>query len=175
MTEKMPSSTRLGSRPISSLTFAYSASERPCSRTISGVMSVTGSRKRFNETLEQGDAVRAAQQRIADALGMRHQAQHVALLAEDSRDVAGRAVGIVAGGVAESDAAFAFEAVQRLFVGDVIAFAMRNREDHAFALAVVPREDGLRLVHFERHRAADEAEIGVADERAREETRFRQH
>src|SRR5215472_7696954 len=151
MTEKMPSSTRLGSRPISSLTLAYSASERPCSRTISGVMSVTGSRKRFDETLEQGDAVRAAQQRIADALGMWHQAQHVSLLAEDAGDVARRTVGVVARRVTESDAAFAFEAIERLFVGDVIAFAMRHGEHHALTLAVASREDRLRLVHFQRH------------------------
>src|ERR1700744_5394396 len=38
ITEKMPSSTKLGVRPISSRILAYSASERPCSLTSSGVI-----------------------------------------------------------------------------------------------------------------------------------------
>src|SRR5262249_12946345 len=38
ITEKMPSSTRLGSRPSRLLTLSYSGSERPCSRTIWGVI-----------------------------------------------------------------------------------------------------------------------------------------
>src|SRR6187402_1110299 len=39
MTEKMPSSTRLGSRPIAFRTCSYSSALRPCCSTISGVIS----------------------------------------------------------------------------------------------------------------------------------------
>src|SRR5688500_18391984 len=38
MTEKMPSSTRLGSRPIALRTCSYSSALRPCCSTISGVI-----------------------------------------------------------------------------------------------------------------------------------------
>src|SRR3546814_14855201 len=38
MTEKMPSSTRFGSRPSADRTRSYSCGESPCSATISGVM-----------------------------------------------------------------------------------------------------------------------------------------
>src|SRR3569623_3191353 len=40
ITEKMPSSVRLGSRPIACSTRAYSSGDRPCSATISGVMAL---------------------------------------------------------------------------------------------------------------------------------------
>src|SRR5690606_39115300 len=39
MTEKMPSSTRLGSRPMAFRTCSYSSALRPCCSTISGVIS----------------------------------------------------------------------------------------------------------------------------------------
>src|SRR5687768_6378925 len=38
MTEKMPSSTRLGSRPMALRTCSYSSALRPCCSTISGVI-----------------------------------------------------------------------------------------------------------------------------------------
>src|ERR1044072_5727677 len=38
MTEKMPSSVRLGSRPRAWRTRSYSSGERPCSAPVSGVM-----------------------------------------------------------------------------------------------------------------------------------------
>src|SRR6185437_5018910 len=42
MTEKMPSSTRFGARPSRSSMIAYSCGERPCSATISEVISDMG-------------------------------------------------------------------------------------------------------------------------------------
>src|SRR4051812_36771515 len=51
ITEKMPSSTRLGARPSAWSTRSYSSVDRPCSATISGVISV----------MRRGDSECAAQ------------------------------------------------------------------------------------------------------------------
>ena len=72
-------------------------------------------RRRSCQGLEQGaeqrQAVAAAEQRVDRALGMGHQAQHVALGPEHAGDVGGRAVGVVA--VAEGDAVLVLEPLQR--------------------------------------------------------------
>src|SRR5579872_6980513 len=102
----MPSSTMLGSRPINARMRSYSASESPCSRTISGVILVMPfySRKGFDQALEQRAAVSAAERFVHHPFGMGHQPQYIALFAENSGNVAGRAVGIFALGIAEGDA-----------------------------------------------------------------------
>src|SRR3569832_576678 len=107
----MPSSTMLGSRPISFRMRSYSASDSPRSRTISGVILVMPlySRKGFDQALEQLAAVRAAQHVIHHPLGMGHQAQHIALFGQDAGDVAGRAVGVFAFGITEGDTVLAFQ------------------------------------------------------------------
>src|SRR5882757_6191972 len=105
----MPNSTNEGSRPIRSRIFWYSASDRPCSLTMAGVILVmVCSRKGFDQALEKPAAVGAAQHIVHHPLGMGHQAQHIALFAEDAGDVAGRAVGVLTLGVTEGDAVFAF-------------------------------------------------------------------
>ena len=58
----------------------------------------------------RGQAVAAAQQRLDRALGMRHQAQHVAPWPEHAGDVGGRAVGVVA--VAEGDPVLVLQPLQ---------------------------------------------------------------
>src|SRR4029079_7758126 len=135
----MPSSTKLGSRPISPRMRSYSASDRPCSRTISGVILVmpSYSRKGFDQALEQLAAVRAAQDVIHHPLGMGHQAQDIALFGKDAGDVASRAIGILAFGITEGDAVLAFQAVQRFLVGEITAFAMGDREGDALAALVM--------------------------------------
>src|SRR6478735_278574 len=47
ITEKMPSSVRLGSRPRAARTRSYSSGDKPCSATISGVMRSTDMRARL--------------------------------------------------------------------------------------------------------------------------------
>ena len=78
-----------------------------------------------------------AHQRLGGALGMRHHAHHVALAIEDAGDVAQRAVGII--DVAEGHAVLGFEFVQRALVGDVAAFAVRDRQAQHLALCVRAR------------------------------------
>src|ERR1700722_2240706 len=145
----MPSSTKLGSRPISPRMRSYSASESPCSRTSSGVILVMRlySRKGFDQALEQPAAIGAAQCFVHHPLGMGHQPQHIALFAQDSGDVAGRAVRVLALGIAEGDAVLAFQPVQRLLIGEIAAFAMRHREGDALAVLIFAGEAGLGLFH----------------------------
>src|SRR6185312_16542622 len=98
ITEKMPSSTKEGSRPIKVRMRSYSASDSPCSRTISGVILVMefNSGKRFDQALEQLLAVGAAHDFVHHPLGMGHQAQDIALFRQDAGDVPRRAIGIFA-------------------------------------------------------------------------------
>src|SRR3954465_816717 len=130
----MPSSTNEGSRPIRSRIFWYSDSDRPCSLTMAGVILVMlVSRKGFDQALEKPAAIGAAQHVIHHPLGMGHQAQHIAFFAEDAGDVAGRTIGIFALGITEGDAVLAFQPVQRVFIGEIAAFAMRHRKGDALA------------------------------------------
>ena len=58
------------------------------------------------------------------AFGVGHHAHHIAFAVEHAGDVAQRAVGVV--DVAEGDAVFGFEFVERALVGDVAAFAVSD-------------------------------------------------
>ena len=82
---------------------------------------------------------------------MRHHAHHVAFAAEDAGDVAGRAIGIF--DVAEGDAIFGFKFVERALVGEILAFAVRDRdaEDLVFfqrgsKVSVTARSAGTSLI-----------------------------
>src|SRR5580698_7968949 len=154
----MPSSTKLGSRPISPRMRSYSASESPCSRTISGVILVMRlySGKGFDQALEQPAAVGAAKGLIHHPFGMGHQPQHIAFLAQNAGDVAGRTVGILALGITESDPVLAFQPVERLVIGEIAAFAMRHRKGHTLAIVIFAGEAGLSFFHFQADGLADE-------------------
>src|ERR1700744_4404776 len=121
ITLKMPSSTKVGSRPIRVRMRSYSASESPCSRTMSGVILVMPlySGKGFDQAFEQLAAVGAAERIVHHPFGVGHQAQHIAFLAQNAGDVAGRAVGVLAPGIAEGDAVLALQAVQCLFIREI--------------------------------------------------------
>src|SRR5262249_891830 len=103
--EKIPSSTRFGSRPRISWMRADSSSERLCSRMTSSVI-VTGlplrrassrRRERGDGRLEHADAHRVAEEGLGAAVGVRHETDHVAVAVADAGDVAGGAVRV--GGV----------------------------------------------------------------------------
>src|ERR1700680_1241478 len=97
---------------------------------------------------------------------MWHQAEHVALLVENSRNIARRSVGVFARRVTEEDAAFAFQTVESALIGEIIAFAMGKRKTHPLAFRILPREGGLRLFHHQPDRPASEFQIGIAHQRA---------
>src|SRR5690242_8323169 len=111
MAEKMPSSTRVGVRPMILSRRSYSSGANPCSATICGVMAgslgnLTGglfsaaivtkrySPKGFDQAFEQGLAVGAAEHRFGGVLRVGHQAQHRLGLVEDAGDIVNRAVGV---------------------------------------------------------------------------------
>src|SRR5215469_13723379 len=113
MTEKMPSSVRLGARPMIFRIRSYSSAVSPCSATMSGVIAGSAaiglplgglftmmpcSRKSLHHAPEHGASVGGAVQRLDRILGMGHQPQDVLGLVEDAGDSAGRAVGIGFGG-----------------------------------------------------------------------------
>ena len=114
---------------------------------------------------------RRAHQRIAGALGMRHHAHHVAFAVQDAGDVAQRAVGIVH--IAEHDAVFGFEFVERALIGEVAAFAVRHGQVQHLALCSVVGEGRVRGLGAQRHFAADELEAAIAQQRAGQQAALR--
>src|SRR5262245_17329265 len=130
MTLKMPSSVRLGSRPRMETIRSYSSGVMECAATTSGViwlivLFVGG--ERGDERMKDAQTGCGAHQRLRGALRMRHHAHHVALFIEHAGDVAQRAIGIIE--VAESDAVFGFQFIQRAIVGDVAPFAVGDGHD----------------------------------------------
>src|SRR5665213_2771980 len=97
---------------------------------------------------------------------MRHQAEHVALFAEDAGDVVERAVGVCAVGVTEGDAVLALESAQGLVVAAVVAVTVGDRRADDLALAVAAGERTVGRFDAETYFAADEAQAGVAHEHA---------
>ena len=77
-------------------------------------------------------------------------------------------------GIAEGDPAFALEPVERLGVGLVIAVMMGDRDDDLLARLVAGGEGRLAVLDRQRHVAADEADAGVAHQRAGQQPRLGQ-
>src|SRR6516225_6495053 len=114
MTEKMPSSVRLGVRPMIFWIRSYSSAESPCSAMTSGVIAGSAaiglplgglftprlpsrdsdSREGLDDALEHGAAVGGAMQILDRILRMGHQPQDILGLVEDAGDGAGGPVGI---------------------------------------------------------------------------------
>src|SRR5205085_10134634 len=72
------------------------------------ILRLDHSRECFEQAFEESQAVGAAEEGIADAFGVRHKSEHVALLVQDAGDVSRRSIRIVTLGIAEHDAAIAF-------------------------------------------------------------------
>src|SRR5919106_4648960 len=140
MTENIPSSTRFGGRPRISTTRSYSASDSPCSATTCGVISViAGSAERLDQGAQQGSAVGAAGARIGGALGMGHDAQHVASGAQKSRNVGGRAVRVVE--IAKDDPVLVLQALQLVRRAHVATVVVSHRQLDGLARPVPRGED----------------------------------
>ncbi len=93
---------------------------------------------------------------------MWHHAEHVATLVHDARDVARRAVGVLARlavgiDVAEDDAVLGVEFVQRGVVGGVVAVAVGDWDLEPLADGEALRERRRRGLDAQRRRPADEA------------------
>ena len=111
---------------------------------------------------EHAQPVRGPGQRVDRVLGVRHQPEHVAGRVADPGDVADRAVGVVALGVAVGDLAACLELVEQRLRRVVAAFAVLHRDREPGAVALV---DQLGL-------AADEAQLGVAQQRPGQQPRL---
>src|SRR5579862_302584 len=131
------------------------------------------------DALENQPAVFAAQQFLAGAFGMRHQAEHVASLVADARDVIERAVRVghvrdltVLRAVTKKNAVVAFELFNDPRFGEITAFSMRNRnaEHLAFATGVGER----RISRFDANMNVftDEFQSAITDKRAGQQVRF---
>ena len=76
--------------------------------------------------------------------------------------------------VAEGHQAVAFEPPQRLFVGRVVALAMRDADVDGLALGVAPREGGVVALDAQELPVADEFQVGVAHQDAGKKPGFAQ-
>src|SRR5512136_976322 len=106
MTEKMPSSTRFGSRPMSSTMSRYSSSVRLCwSRRLLSIMAGlfcgggtaagrTAPLQAEDDGLEDPPAVGAAEDPLGSPLRMGHEPEDVARLVPDAGDGVERAVDV---------------------------------------------------------------------------------
>jgi len=95
--------------------------------------------------LEDGSAASAAENWIGRALRVRHHAQDVATVVDETGNVTRGAVGIIK--IAEDDAALAFDAGECVFAGDEAAVTVGDR-NFDFALFAI---------------GADEHGVGVCD------------
>ena len=107
---------------------------------------------------------------------VRHHAEHVAALVDDAGDGVDGAVVVpvrvdhaVGRGIAENHPALAFQPRDGLAVGDVVALAMRHRHADHLARIVAARERRVGALDPQIDVAADEAQVLVAHQHARQQ------
>ena len=72
------------------------------------------------------------------AFGVRHHAQHIAGIVQHAGNLALRSVDRF--GIAERDAVFGFQPVERCFVGELVAVMVRNRHGDTLVLEIAAGE-----------------------------------
>ncbi len=175
MTLNTPSSVSVGVRPMMASTRPYSSALRPKLRARDSVDfgSFMGGVYAAASASNSGLPSVAAHQRVHQVLGMRHQAEHAQVGAEDAGDGAGAAVEVGLrrhlagpGGVAERDQVLAFQPVQRGVVGEIVAVAMRHDAAEGLAGLVVAGERGVGALDAQVAIHRQEAQRGVAQQGA---------
>src|ERR1700733_4115470 len=195
--EKMPSSVKLGGRPISLTSRSYSSGLSPCCAINSGVMAgsleITGearftclshmeaakSRRQLeviHKAGEQAAAVGPAHDAFDVIFRMRHHAKHIAALIDDAGDGVHGAVVVpvwvdhaVRRRIAENHPALAFQPGDGLAVGNIIALAVRYRNADHLAGIVAAGERRVGALDPQIDVAADEAKLRVAHQHARQQ------
>ena len=183
--EKMPSSVSVGSRPIRSSMRWYSSGLRPCSATSSGVMRGSlGITRVLTPPVARASTSPANSPRPSVTpidgfdvvFRMRHHAEHVAALVDDAGDGVDRAVVFqlridhaVGRAIAEQHPPLAFQPRDGLAVGDVIALAMRDRHADHLPGIVAAGERRVGALDPQINVAADEAQLRVAHQHARQQ------
>jgi cyanophycinase-like exopeptidase len=121
------------------------------------------------------EAIGAAEERIAGALRVGHQAEDIAGFVSDSRDVFPRSVGIglircpaLGIAVAEDDLAVEAEAGECLVVGKVATFTVRNGDIQNLPGPCAVRERRIVLLNANRNVLANKVEAAIANQRARQ-------
>src|SRR5450755_342073 len=94
MTEKMPSSSRFGSRPRCLQMSTYSAAVSPCCAMTSGECTI-GDSSASEQRSEDGPPIEVAEQGLRVALRVGHQPQHVARRIHHPGDGGGGTIGVV--------------------------------------------------------------------------------
>jgi hypothetical protein len=135
--------------------------------------------KMRHESGEQAAAVGIAHDVFDVVFRMRHHAEHVALVADNACNRRCRAVDVVriadfAGSAAITikHPSFAFETADRLFVGGVVALAMRHRNADHLPGIVAARERRIGSLDAQMHVAADELELRVTHQHAGQQARL---
>ncbi len=127
----------------------------------------------MNQRFKNRQSVHAAHQRIGHALRVRHHAHHIPLLVQYTGDIPQRAIRIIH--VLQRNAIFRLQLVERSLVGDIAAFAMRHRHAEPLAFPGFLRKRRMRGGHFQFHWPANELQIGVAHQGARQKPAFCQN
>src|SRR4051812_36696514 len=164
MSENIASSTWLGSRPSLSQTRWYSSAVRPSAMA----SSTLGSNCCMRHRAEDGEAVGRAGQRVDRVLGVGHQAEDVARLVAHAGDPALRAV--VVGGVAQDDLLAEGVEVRRVVAAGGVLDGDRER----LPGARLARERRVGVDDLELGLAADEAQLAIGQQRARQQARLAQ-
>ena len=119
----------------------------------------------FAKPAKNAIAVGAAEIRIGGVFGVRHQAEHGTALVEDAGDRMRRAVEVgvlveaaVGRAVTKGDASLAFEPVERVGGGGVVAVVMRHRNSDRLPGVIAASEDRLIVLDAQVHVAAGKLE-----------------
>ncbi len=119
------------------------------------------------------EAVARSHQRLGGILRVRHQPHHIAAFVQNARDVAQGAIRIFQ--IAQHDAIFGFQLIERALIGDVAAFAVRDGNQQALALVGFGGKRRISGFHPQRHVLADEFQTAIAHQRARQQPALHQN
>src|ERR1700761_6172458 len=110
---------------------------------------------------------------------MRHHAKHIATLAQDAGDAVDRTVDVPLGSacsiwrdVAEPHPPLALQPRNRFRIGRVIALAVGTGHADHLTCVVPAGESGVGALYLEENIAADELELRVAHQNARQQSRL---
>ena len=188
MTEKMPSSVSVGSRPSALTIRWYSSSFRPwrsrvalsCLAVSAHADALSGCRQRArgmrrNDRLEHDEAIGTADRQLARALRMRHQADNVATFVADASNRLDRAVRVCVIGydagfvhVTEHDLAILLELAELVRSREVIALAVRDRNPQHLLRRARERKRRIGLLHAHMNVLAAKLQLAVAQHRTRQ-------
>jgi hypothetical protein len=133
----------------------------------------------FEDALEDKESISAAQQGVASAFWMGHEAEDIAVLIADSRDVVFRAVGVRRGRraaagvtVAKQDAAFEFEVMKDVVIREIATLAVSNRKLENGSRPCGIREWTVVAFNADVDVFANEVQSTISDQRARKQARF---